>query len=329
VAGQTINVQMEIINGNLDIPQNIGIPPIVSVLMTAFNRQHYIANAIQSVLNSTFTDFELIIVDDASTDNTLAVAREYEARDNRIKIYKNDVNLGQFGNRNMAASYANGKYLKYVDSDDFIYPYSLKMMVDALEAFPEAGLAFCLTYGPCKKPLPYLISSEEALQQHFFEGGLLFCGPSGLLFKREVFKSVGMFEDYGMPSDNHLTLKIASRFSVVAINRDLFWWRLHPQQEFSLNIGNDINIFNNYAYTKDIVSKHLLFSDQIKNLIMTNQKKIFFSNIFRLVFKEGKPGTAFTLLSLFVKQKSLNEFCIVYFVPVHISGVISLLYYDV
>lgn len=295
---------METINDYLDIPKNTENPPIVSVLMTAFNRQDYIADAIQSVLNSTFTDFELIIVDDASTDNTLAIASEYEARDNRIKIYKNDQNFGQFGNRNRAASYATGKYLKYLDSDDIIYPYGLKLMVDALELFPEAGLAFCLTYGPCEKPLPYLITSEKALHQHFFEGGLLFCGPSGLIFKREIFKSVGMFEDFGMPSDNHLTLKIASRFSVVAVNRDLFWWRSHPQQAFSLNIGNDINIFNNYAFTKDLVGKHLLFSDQIKNLIMTNQKKIFFSNIFRLVFRLGKLGTAFTLLSLFFKQKS-------------------------
>lgn len=294
---------MEIIYGDLDIEQNVGNSPIVSVLMTAFNRQNYIAEAIESVLNSTFTDFELIIADDASTDNTLAIAREYEAKDTRIKVYKNDGNLGQFGNRNKAASYATGKYLKYLDSDDIIYPYSLKMMVDALEAFPEAGLAFCLTHGPCKKPLPYIIESEEALQQHFFEGGLLFCGPSGLLFKRVVFESVGMFEEYGMPSDNHLTLKIASQYSVVAVNRDLFWWRLHAEQVFSLNKGNDINIFNNYAYTKDVVSKHFRLSDQKKNLIMRNQKKIFFSNIFRLVFKEGKLGTAFTLLSLITKQK--------------------------
>lgn len=280
--------------------------PLISVLITSYNRQDFIAEAIESVLISTFSNFELIIVDDNSNDDTFTIAEKYATNDKRIRLFKNQKNLGQFGNRNKAASYATGKYLKYVDSDDIIYPYSLKMMVDALEGFPEAGLAFCLTCGPCKKPLPYLISSEEALQQHFFEGGLLFCGPSGLLFKREVFKSVGMFEDYGMPSDNHLTLKIASRFSVVAINRDLFWWRLHPQQAFSLNIGNDSNIFNNYAYTKDIVSKYLPFSDQINNLIMTNQKKIFFSNIFRLVFKEGKLGTAFTLLSLFAKQKSLK-----------------------
>jgi glycosyltransferase involved in cell wall biosynthesis len=280
--------------------------PLISVLITSYNRQAFIAEAIESVLISTFSNFELIIVDDNSNDDTFTIAEKYATNDKRIRLFKNQKNLGQFGNRNKAASYATGKYLKYVDSDDIIYPYSLKMMVDALESFPEAGLAFCLTCGPCKKPLPYLISSEEALQQHFFEGGLLFCGPSGLLFKREVFKSVGMFEDYGMPSDNHLTLKIASRFSVVAINRDLFWWRLHPQQAFSLKIGNDSNIFNNYAYTKDIVSKYLPFSDQINNLIMTNQKKIFFSNIFRLVFKEGKLGTAFTLLSLFAKQKSLK-----------------------
>ena len=142
--------------------------PIVSVLMTAFNREKYIGEAIESVLASSFTNFELIIVDDGSKDNTVTIANNYLSADNRIKLYVNKVNQGQFANRNIAASYANGKYLKYVDSDDYIYSYSLKMMVDAMETYPDAGLAFCLTHGPCKKPLPYILYPKEALRQHFF-----------------------------------------------------------------------------------------------------------------------------------------------------------------
>ena len=66
--------------------------PLVSVLMTAFNRQNFIEEAIESVLSSTYTNFELIVVDDCSTDNTVAVAQKYAERDKRIKLFVNNKN---------------------------------------------------------------------------------------------------------------------------------------------------------------------------------------------------------------------------------------------
>ncbi len=277
--------------------------PLVSVLMTAYNREKYIAEAIESVLASTYTNFELIIVDDGSIDNTLEIATTYERKDNRIKVYSNGINLGQFANRNKAASYAKGTYLKYVDSDDIIYPYSLQMMVDAMQQFPGAGLGFCLTHGPCKKRLPYELNPQEAYKQHFFEGGLLFVGPSGLIIKREAFELVNGFEEYGMPSDNHLTLKIAAKYPVVAMTRDLFWWRLHEGQVFSLNKENYYNILNNYNYTNDILNKYSPMEMRLNNRMKSNLKKIFYLNLYKLATIKMKPGLALSLLRKKVSAK--------------------------
>ena len=80
----------------------MGVPQ-VSVLMTSYNRQDYIAAAIESVLASSLENFELIIVDDRSSDDTLSIARKYEQRDARIKVYLNEKNLGDYPNRNKAA----------------------------------------------------------------------------------------------------------------------------------------------------------------------------------------------------------------------------------
>src|SRR5665647_2829415 len=98
---------------------------LVSVLMTAYNREKYNEEAIESVLTSSYNNWELIIVDDCSKDSTVDIAEKYARLDKRVHVYKNERNLGQFGNRNKAASYAKGVYLKYVDSDDIIYPLSL------------------------------------------------------------------------------------------------------------------------------------------------------------------------------------------------------------
>ena len=70
----------------------------------------------------------MIIVDDVSQDDTYSVAMRYAEQDSRISVYKNDTNLGDYPNRNMAASYAKGKYLKYLDADDKLYPYGLEII---------------------------------------------------------------------------------------------------------------------------------------------------------------------------------------------------------
>jgi glycosyltransferase involved in cell wall biosynthesis len=90
--------------------------PLVSVLMTVYNREKYISEAIESVMASTYQNWELIIVDDRSKDTSVEIARHYETQDKRIKVYVNEANLGDYPNRNKAASYAEGKYLKYVDA---------------------------------------------------------------------------------------------------------------------------------------------------------------------------------------------------------------------
>ena len=228
-------------------------PPEISVLMTVFNREKYISEAIESILASSYKTYELIIVDDCSLDGSVEIARRYEAEDDRIKVYVNDKNLGQFRNRNKAASYAQGKYLKYVDSDDLIYPHTLSIMAEAMSGYPQAGLGFCYTIGHSDKAFPYLIQPEDAYRQHYFGGGLLYTGPIGLIIKKEAFEAAGCFEDYGMPSDNHLSLKIAAVYPIVALPNDLFFWRLHGDQAFSEN-DTTKNIFDSYTYNKDILS---------------------------------------------------------------------------
>lgn len=270
--------------------------PVISVLMTAYNREKYIGDAIQSVLNSSYENFELIIVDDFSIDNTISIAKQYAAKDNRIKIYCNNRNIGQFANRNKAASYAKGEFLKYVDSDDLIYPYTLKMMVEFMQQFPDAALGFCLTHGPCKNPLPYKIPPTLAFKQHFFEGGLLFVGPSGLIVKRDAFEEFNGFEEFGMPSDNHFTLKVASKYPVVAMPKDLFWWRLHEGQVFAQNRNNYYNIINNYQYSRDIIVNYSPLSIDQNKAIIINLKKNFLLHIYRLMFKKFRPGLALMLL---------------------------------
>lgn len=105
--------------------------PLVSVVIPAYRAGAFVGTAIESVLGQTLEDFELIVVDDASPDDTYAVAASYA--DPRLRVLRNDTNLGAEGNWNRAVSLATGRYLKLLCSDDLLYPRCLERQVEAFE----------------------------------------------------------------------------------------------------------------------------------------------------------------------------------------------------
>ena len=206
---------------------------LVSVLMTCYNREKYIASAIESVLASTYSNFELIIVDDASTDETVKIAKEYTAKDERIKVFINGKNLGDYPNRNKAASLAKGKYLKYVDSDDYIYPNGLEIMVRSMEQFPTAGFGLCSLKPNSEKPFPFMLQPKESYEYHFFGPGLFHKGPLAAIFLKSVFDKMSGFKEERMISDSDMWHRIALRYPVVLMPDGIVWQRIHENQELT------------------------------------------------------------------------------------------------
>jgi hypothetical protein len=205
--------------------------PAVSVLMTAYNRQNYVGSAIESVLAQTFADLELLIVDDCSGDKTVDVARKYEA-DPRVRVVVNERNLGQFPNRNLAARLARGRFLKYHDSDDLMYPHCLATMVPPLAAEPRAGFALSGSAGWVGGPCPMLLNPRMCYQREFLGiQGMFMCGPACALFRTEAFHALGGFPELGVGSDYVFWLKACASQNVLLVPGNLFWYRIHPGQE--------------------------------------------------------------------------------------------------
>jgi len=204
--------------------------PLVSVLITVYNREKYIAAAIESVLAQSMDDFELIIVDDGSTDHSLEIAKQYES-DPRVRICPNAQNIGQFPTRNRAASLARGKYLKYVDSDDAIYPHCLEVMTYMMERHPNAGILLCAT-SELDSFYPIELSSKDAYRRCFIHGKVMSNSPLTSMYKREAFKQVGSFrgDKYPLCSDWDMVLKIARDFSVLIVPTGFCFYRVHHGQ---------------------------------------------------------------------------------------------------
>lgn len=212
--------------------------PLVSVLIATYNREKYIAQSIESVLASTYRNFELIIVDDRSRDKTLEIARRYAETDARVKVYLNEKNLGDYPNRNKTASYANGVYLKYVDDDDYIYPWGLELLVRMMEQFPDCGWGLCSLEQYVQKPFPFSLSPREAYEYHYEGPGLFHKAPLSAIIRRDVFIASGGFVEMRMVGDFEMWHKLALKHKVVLMPHGIVWSREHPEQE-----GRGVNRF--------------------------------------------------------------------------------------
>lgn len=113
-------------------------PPMISVLLPVYNGEKFIAQAVQSILDQTYRYFELIIIDDGSTDRTAAILDQFQ--DERIKRLKNEKNIGLVGSLNRASSIAQGEYFARMDADDLSNPERLAKQVDFLEEHSEVGV---------------------------------------------------------------------------------------------------------------------------------------------------------------------------------------------
>lgn len=127
--------------------------PKISVLMSAYNSEKYVAEAIESILNQTFKDFEFIIVNDGSTDKTAEIIAQYAKSDKRIKFIDNKNNAGIVAALNQGLDFCNGEYVARMDSDDISLPERFAKQVKYMDGHPECGAlgAWTEKFGPSVK----------------------------------------------------------------------------------------------------------------------------------------------------------------------------------
>ena len=205
--------------------------PLVSVLVTAYNREAYIAESIESVLAQTLEDFELIVSDDRSTDRTVEIANEYARRDPRVRVSVNEKNLGDYGNRRVIAGLARGLFLKYHDSDDVMYAHCLSTMVAMLSAEPRAAFALSASRDWPGGPCPMLSTPRLSYEREFLGSGLFQLGPASALFRADEFRALGGFPVAGVASDYLFWIAACAKVNVLLIPGDLFFYRIHAGQE--------------------------------------------------------------------------------------------------
>jgi len=236
--------------------------PSVSVCIPTFNGEKYFRECLDSVLAQKFTDFEVIIVDDQSSDETFSIAQEYATYDRRIHVFQNEHNLGLVGNWNRCVELAQGEWIKFVCQDDLIEAACLEWMLAA--STPESSLICCRRsfmfetgviernrqgymksttlehFFPDLTKIPASDYCEVVLEAVIENGTLNFVGePTSVMLHRNVFYRFGVFNPHLIQlCDLELWTRIAIYTGIIYIPETLATFRVHSDSTTAINKTN-------------------------------------------------------------------------------------------
>lgn len=216
--------------------------PLVSIGLPVYNAENFVTEAIQCVLDQTFSDWELIISDNCSTDRTVSICQEFVEKDSRIRVYENARNMGVCYNFSQAFRLSRGRYFKWASHDDLFAPQFIERCVQELENDERVVLVFPrLVYVDGegrvlrrqKADLSAMGSTAEARAKQFMataSTGIDFLWLQYGLIRRDILEQSGGIGWYA-GSDQVMLFRLAVRGCIKQIDGEMFFRREHPQAE--------------------------------------------------------------------------------------------------
>ena len=261
--------------------------PKVSVILTSFNHEKFLREAINSVLNQTYQDFELIIWDDASSDNSWHLIKQYA--DARIKAFRNDTRKrGIWGVNKAISEIASGRYIAIHHSDDMWEPDKLEKQVAFLNAHKDIGAVFthALVIKEDGQPLTdrnhfyFNIFDQPNRNRHewlrfFFGHGNALCHPS-VLVRKSCYEKCGLYR-YGLAQicDFDLWLRLCSRYEIHILPEKLVRFRIHDDEANTSGSRMDTRIRVRYEFYKLLSNYRNLTSFDELTKIFPSASKYF------------------------------------------------------
>ncbi len=258
----------------------------VSVVIPTYNRSEKLKRAVKSVLNQTYPHFELIIVDDNSTDDTKEVVNEFQ--DHRIRYHRNEKNLGGGGSRNKGIELSRNEFIAFLDDDDEWLPTKLEKQITVLE---KADPSYCGVYTGLVKikngiPISKKLNREEGdlFRKLLWEN--LIGSTSVVLLKKSCVKEVGGFTE-GLPASQELDLflKLSEKYKFKVVPEVLVKYFIHEDAQITSD------------HSKKLTSKKYLYKKYKEEII--SDPKLNARHLYEVGYLEylsGKNEKAFQLL---------------------------------
>lgn len=199
---------------------------LVSIVLPVYNGARFLRESIESILNQTYTEWELLILDDCSTDETPGISLEYAGSDKRIHYYRNEKNLRLPGNLNRGFSLATGEYLTWTSDDNCFRPTALERMVSALDSNPEIGLVYA-SYQLMDENglLKEILTADRDGESHILGSNVV---GACFMYTRSVYEQVGDYDvDLMLVEDFDYWQRVMMKFRAMPISEVLYDYRWH------------------------------------------------------------------------------------------------------
>lgn len=215
--------------------------PKLSVILVTYDRAAALARTLNEIAVQSFVDFECLIMDDCSPDNSADICARHCLIDSRFRYIRQPENLRMPANLNVGIRLARGSYVAVLHDDDFLDPQLFFEWVKALDDYPSAGFAFngYLSLGPCDEPKKLqrqkftgLINGHKLLREGFFRSWMFGSPVWGTaIIRRKVFDKVGLFDPlYGFFADVEFWMRVCENYDVVCIDKILIKVSVLPSQ---------------------------------------------------------------------------------------------------
>ena len=209
--------------------------PAISVIMSTYNEEKYIETSLKSILNQTFGDFEIIIVDDASTDNTRKLIENI--KDDRIHLICNEENQGLTKNLNKALKYVKGRYIARMDGDDIAFPKRFEKQMKYMEKHPDTMLVSCYTKSFGDSDLVFALPDDSEILKVRMLVRPVYAHP-GFMMRRELIEAGYRYdEEYRTAQDYEFASRVAGKHKIGLVPEVLLLYRVHKKQ-ISAKAGN-------------------------------------------------------------------------------------------
>jgi hypothetical protein len=206
--------------------------PLVSVVMSVFNGERFLREAIDSILSQTFSDFEFIIINDGSTDGTPSILDSYARSDPRVRVYQQE-NKGLVESRNRGCGLARGKYIAQMDADDIAVRDRLQWQIEFLERHSEVGVvggAVELIDGAGRALYRWRLPVENEEIKTALRLHNCLADPAAMIRKEAFLSVAGYRKPFDFAPDYDLWLRIAERWRLANLEAVVLKYRIHPDQ---------------------------------------------------------------------------------------------------
>jgi glycosyltransferase involved in cell wall biosynthesis len=291
------------------------LSPLVSICIPTYNGEKFLKECIESCLNQSFTDYEIVICDDGSTDKTVEIIESYSQTNKLIRFYRNEKNLGLVGNWNRCIEHAKGQWIKFVFQDDYITKDCLEKFVNAIDDSIQLIVSernFILPENASDDYRNYYTNVVRTLNNTSSQNSFIspkqisklaidhismnfIAEPSLTFFRRSVVDEIGEFNpDLKQICDLEFVLRLASKYGLKHLPLKLCAFRIHQGSTTSSNLSD--NYFQLHYIEPLLFSWCLLYDEKFSalrshlNVVEKQKLKLYFKLKAYKAYKANEKG---------------------------------------